>query len=39
MRNSPARLAKLRRHLILDSSSERAFDDMTQLLAKALTFR
>ena len=36
MRNGPTRLAELRRHLILDSSPERAFDDITQLLAKSL---
>jgi GAF domain-containing protein len=36
MRNDPNRLAELRRHLILDSSPERAFDDITQLLARSL---
>jgi GAF domain-containing protein len=36
MRNDPTRLAELRRHLILDSSPERAFDDITQLLARSL---
>jgi len=36
MRNDPARLAELRRHLILDSSPERAFDDITRLLANSL---
>jgi GAF domain-containing protein len=36
MRNDPARLAELRRQLILDSSPERAFDDITQLLATSL---
>ena len=36
MRNDPTRLAELRRHLILDSSPERAFDDITQLLASSL---
>ena len=36
MRNDPTRLAELRRHLILDSSPVRAFDVMTQLLAKSL---
>ena len=36
MRNDPARLAELRRHLILDSSPERAFDDITRLLAGSL---
>ena len=33
MRNDPTRLAQLRRLLILDSSPERAFDDITRLLA------
>ncbi|WP_309678126.1 GAF domain-containing protein [Polaromonas sp.] len=36
MRNDPARLAELRKHLILDSSSERAYDDITRLLASSL---
>jgi GAF domain-containing protein len=36
MRNDPTRLAELRRHLILDSSPERAFDDITRLLATSL---
>ena len=36
MRNDPTRLAELRRHLILDSSPERAFEDITQLLAGSL---
>jgi GAF domain-containing protein len=36
MRHDPTRLAELRRHLILDSSPERAFDDITQLLASSL---
>jgi GAF domain-containing protein len=36
MRNDPNRLAELRRHLILDSSPERAFDDITRLLANSL---
>lgn len=36
MRNDPARLAKLRRFLILDSSPERAFDDITRLFANSL---
>ena len=35
MRNDPARLAQLRRLLILDSSPERAFDDIARLLATA----
>ena len=33
MRNDSARLAKLREFLLLDSSPERAFDDITRLLA------
>ena len=33
MRNDPARLAELRRLLILDSTAERAYDDITRLLA------
>ncbi len=36
MRNNPARLAELRRLLILDSSAERAFDDLARLLASGL---
>lgn len=36
MRTDPARLARLRRFLILDSSAERAFDDITRLLATHL---
>jgi GAF domain-containing protein len=36
MRKDPSRLAELRRHLILDSPTERAYDDLTQLLAKSL---
>lgn len=36
MRNDPARLAELRKQLILDSSSERAYDDITRLLASSL---
>ena len=36
MRNNPDRLAELRRLAILDSSPERAFDDITRLLATAL---
>ena len=36
MRNDPTRLAELRRHLILDSSPERAFDDITRLLTNSL---
>lgn len=36
MRLDPARLAVLRRALILDSSPERAYDDITRLLAKSL---
>ncbi len=36
MRNDPARLAELRRLTILDSSSERAYDDITRLLATTL---
>jgi GAF domain-containing protein len=36
MRHDPTRLAELRRHLILDSSPERAFDDITRLLASSL---
>lgn len=36
MRNDPTRLAELRRRLILDSSAERAYDDIVQMLAKGL---
>ena len=36
MRNDPSRLAVLRRQLLLDSSAERAFDDITRLLAESL---
>ena len=36
MRQDPSRLAELRRHLILDSSHERAYDDLTRLLATSL---
>ena len=36
MRKNASRLAELRRHLILDSSPERAFDDLTRLLASGL---
>ncbi len=36
MRKNPARLAELRRLLILDSSAEQAFDDLTRLLASGL---
>ena len=36
MRQDPPRLAELRRHLILDSSPERAYDDLTRLLASSL---
>ena len=36
MRLDTSRLAELRRALILDSSPERAFDDITRLLATAL---
>jgi GAF domain-containing protein len=36
MRNDPDRLAALRRAMILDSSPEKAFDDITRLLATAL---
>ena len=36
MRNDPSRLAVLRRQLLLDSSAERAFDDITRLLADSL---
>ena len=36
MRNDPVRLAELRRLLILDSSPERVFDDITRMLADQL---
>ena len=36
MRLEPSRLAELRRALILDSPSERAYDEITQLLAATL---
>lgn len=36
MRTNPDRLAALRRAMILDSSPERAFDDITRLLATTL---
>lgn len=36
MRLDPSRLAELRRALILDSGPERAYDDITRLLATAL---
>lgn len=36
MREDPARLAQLRKLLILDSSPQRAYDDITRLLATAL---
>lgn len=36
MRNDPLRLAELRRLMILDSGAERAYDDITRLLAKSL---
>ena len=36
MRHDPSRLAELRRCLILDSSRERAYDDLTRLLASSL---
>jgi GAF domain-containing protein len=36
MRHDSARLAQLRRALILDSGPERAFDDITRLLATTL---
>lgn len=36
MRNDPSRLAVLRRQLLLDSTAERAFDDITRLLAESL---
>ncbi len=36
MRKNPARLAELRRQMILDSAAEKAFDDLTRLLATGL---
>ena len=36
MRKNPDRLAELRRQLILDTSVEKAYDDITQLLAASL---
>ena len=36
MRNNPTRLAELQRLLVLDSSPEKAFDDLTGLLASGL---
>ena len=36
MRNNPTRLAELQRLLMLDSSPEKAFDDLTTLLATSL---
>ena len=36
MRNTPERLAELKRLLILDSSAENAYDDITRLLATSL---
>lgn len=36
MRQDPARLAELRRSLILDSSPERAYDEITHLLSNSL---
>lgn len=36
VRNTPERLAELRRLLILDSSAESAYDDITRLLATSL---
>ena len=36
MRKDPNRLAELRRQLILDSSVEKAYDDITKLLAASL---
>lgn len=36
MRLDPSRLAELRRSLILDSSPERAYDEITQLLSSSL---
>ena len=36
MRKDPSRLAELRRQLILDTSIEKAYDDITQLLSESL---
>ena len=36
MRKTPDRLAELRRQLILDTSAEKAYDDITRLLAASL---
>ena len=36
MRKNPNRLAELRRQLLLDSSVEKAYDDITKLLAASL---
>ena len=36
MRKDPIRLAELRRQLILDSSVEKAYDDITKLLSESL---
>jgi hypothetical protein len=36
MRHDTSRLAELRRALILDSAPERAYDDITRLLASTL---
>ena len=36
MRHDPSRLAELRRILVLDSGPERAYDDITRLLATSL---
>ena len=36
MRKNPDRLAELRRQLILDSSAEQAYDDITKLLSESL---
>ena len=36
MRHDSQRLAQLRRHLILDSAPERAYDEITRLLATSL---
>lgn len=36
MRKNPARLAELHRQLILDSSPEKAFDDITKLMSESL---
>ncbi len=36
MRSNPQRLAELKRHLILDSSAERAYDDILTMLSSSL---